>query len=61
MVVLIKLSLRLLGATISSNFTVLHKKAQRQLFFLRHLHGFGPGQDTIIRFYHAIIESILIF
>ena len=54
MVVLIKLSLRFLGASISN-------KAQQQLFFFRQLNAFGPGQDTIIRFYYTIIESILIF
>ena len=41
------------------NITALLKKAQQRLFFLRQLRRFRLPRSMMIRFYTAIIESIL--
>ena len=59
-------SFRFLGTTISSDLslgkiTLCITKAQQRLYFLRQFRRFGIAQEIMIRFYHAIIESILTF
>ena len=56
-----------LGSTISkdlswcSNSIETIKKAHKRMYFLRHLKRFGLYQAILIRFYRAVIESVLSF
>ena len=58
-------SFKFLGIHISSDLTWgvhvshLQKTAQQRLFFLRRLRGFGLDTVVLVRFYRAVIESIL--
>ena len=37
------------------------KKAQQRFFFLRRLKNFGLGRSALVKFYRAVIESVLTF
>ena len=56
-----------LGVTIDnklnwhSHTSLIHKKAHKRLFFLRKLKSFGIDNKLIELFYHATIESIIVF
>ena len=56
-----------LGSTITNtlkwdiHISIVVKKAQQRLYFLRQLKKFGVGQRVLIHFYRAIIESVLTF
>ncbi len=54
-------SFRFLGSTISRIWsgTIIVKKAQQRLYFLRQLRKFNLPQELLKKFYSAIIESIL--
>ena len=60
-------SVTFLGSTISkdlswcNNTIGIIKKAQKRLYFLRHLKRFGLSQAILTRFYRAVIESVLSF
>ena len=40
------------------NFTIIHKKTDQRLFFLRQLRGFGV---SILQFYKAVIHNVLTY
>ena len=56
---------KFLGIHISGDLTwrahIEHcvSKAQQRLFFLRRLAGFGLGVDLLVKFYRAVVESVL--
>ena len=56
---------KFLGIHISGDLTwrahIEHcvNKAQQRLFFLRRLAGFGLGVDLLVKFYRAVVESVL--
>ena len=58
-------SFKFLGVHISNDLKwVTHvdsivRKAQQRLFFLRRLRSFGVRQDLLVKFYRAVVESIL--
>ena len=58
-------SFKFLAIHVSSDLTwsalVRHcvTKAQRRLFFLRRLRGFGLDRQVLVKFYHTVIESVL--
>ena len=60
-------SVKILGSTISkdlswyNNSIYIIKKAQKRIYFLRHLKRFGLSQAILTHFYHAVIESVLSF
>ena len=60
-------SVNFLGSTISkdlswcNNSIDIVKKAQKRMYFLRHLKRFGLSQAILTRFYCAVIESVLSF
>ena len=60
-------SVKFLGSTISkdlswcNNTIGIIKKAQKRMYFLRHLKRFGLSQAILTRFYRAVIESVLSF
>ena len=60
-------SVTFLGSTISkdlswcNNTIGIIKKAQKRMYFLRHLKRFGLSQAILTRFYRAVIESVLSF
>ena len=60
-------SYKYLGVTIDnklnwhSHTSLIHKKAHKRLFFLRKLKSFGIDNKLIELFYHATIESIIVF
>ena len=60
-------SVTFLGSTISkdlswcNNLIDIMKKAQKCMYFLRHLKRFGLSQAILTRFYRAVIESVLSF
>ena len=58
---------KFLGSIIShdlrweANTSDIISKCHQRLYFLRKLKKFGVGQDTLVNFYRATIESILTF
>ena len=60
-------SFKYLGVHISSDFKwetnvdSIVKKSQQRLFFLRRLRSFRVGQELLVKFYRAVIESVLTF
>ena len=58
-------SFRFLGTTISQdlkwglNISILTKRAQQRMYFLRQLKKFSLPKTMMVHFYSAIIESIL--
>ena len=56
-----------LGSTISkdlswcNNSIDIIKKAQKRMYFFRHLNRFGLSQAILTRFYRAVIQSVLSF
>ena len=56
-----------LGLTVTNKLrwdihrSMIVKKAQQHLYFLRELKKFGVSQKVLTRFYRAIIESVLTF
>ena len=60
-------SFKFLGSTISSNLrwadhtTLVRKKAQQRMFFLRQLKKFGVGRNILLQFYRSVVESVLTF
>ena len=60
-------SVKCVGSTISkdlswcNNSIDIIQKAQKRMYFLRHLKRFGLSQAILTRFYCAVIESVLSF